>query len=259
MRLTCTSRRKGDVFSSVKWSRGKRRWEGVRLWTASRPFSHSARLPASWEWRVPFPRLASQHTHTPTHLQHRDTHVCTHSNSAHQGACRLYTAFLYSKHGQIHPFICFSVTMCPEEVQLILSQLEKLVANAVTRPQSYRWSVPELRSEQGCSQASHCPIALSKGQVAMPLAAGQSLTAGPARCARAKRNQSHRTNIRQGHSVCDGGEAWPNKATSHSCWRINENKGGYGASHKKTKYPLSQPMGVATACSPMRALDSVYP
>ena len=73
-------------MSSLQWSRGKRRWEGVRLPAASRPFRRSPHDPDSQ-----LPGSGGHHshgwlpqhvrTHTHSHTRNRDIHVRTRSNS----------------------------------------------------------------------------------------------------------------------------------------------------------------------------------
>lgn len=95
MRLTCTSRRKGEVLSSVWWGGGERGWEGSETPGGFEAFqlpTPGPRLATSQAWRAPFPWWVTQDTgaHTASHqtqitTQNRDTHAET-NPQAYQAA-----------------------------------------------------------------------------------------------------------------------------------------------------------------------------
>lgn len=82
--------------------------KGLRLWITLWPSSCPPKLMASWEWRSPFPWLATQDVwaHTPLHQTQLTTYnkdICIHGQTQPiMLPCMLHNAFLYSKNHPIY-------------------------------------------------------------------------------------------------------------------------------------------------------------
>ena len=106
MRLTCTSRRKGEVLSSARWGGGERGWEGSETPGGFEAFqlpTPGPRLATSQAWRAPCPWWVTEDTEevtppashqTQITTQNRDTHAETNPQGCQRIARRDKKAFL---------------------------------------------------------------------------------------------------------------------------------------------------------------------